>query len=129
MIINEEGEPTNSVSSGSTDHHEPTDGKRCKKDDPDVLTRKGKKKKMSKYQEYKESLDYNATGWYEMSYDNLTLLKKNIINLNIPPTEYRTNNGIASFKNEGDMYNVQDLMDADGEDVYDEFEDEFEEIN
>ena len=116
--LNEEREPTNSVASGSTDHHSATDGK-CK-DDPKILTRKGKKKKMSKYQEYKESLDYNSTGWFEMSYDNLTLLKKNIINLDISADDYRIDDGIVSFKYEGDMYNVQDSLEADGEDVYED---------
>ena len=110
--IKEEGEPTNSISGGSMDSHEPTDGG----NDSEVLTRKGckkKKRKKSKYQEYKESMevDCNSMGWFEMDFTDFQELHENLIDLNISKNDYKLENRVVSFKHEEDMYNVQELMD------------------
>lgn len=107
----EEGEPTNSISAGSMDSHEATDGA-----SDDLLTRKGKKKKkkkLSKYQEYKESMDVdcNSHGWFEMSIYEEEIIEESIEILNISSNDYKITDYKISFKHEEDMYNLQDLLD------------------
>jgi len=85
MKLFEDGEPTNSVSAGSLDSHEATDGT-CKK----KKTKIARRKKMKKFKEYQESLkeDHVADGWIEYQYEDSTSMKKAVVNLNIPPTDY-----------------------------------------
>jgi len=111
-LINEDGEPTNSISAGSLDSHEPTDGGNCPKDNK-CKTKIARRKKMSKYQEYKESLieDHSELGWYELDFENLDVVVKNIKNLDLPPTDYviYPDKKYVEFKNYEDMEAVEKL--------------------
>lgn len=110
MYINEEGEPTNSVSAGSMDSHEATDGK-CKK----KKTKIARRKKMTKYKEYQESLqeDHVNDGWVVYNYDEATAIKNAIVNLNIPPTDYVMYplENYVEFKKDSDLEAVLKLID------------------
>jgi len=107
--IFEEGEPTNSVSAGSMDSHDPTDGK-CKKE----KTKIARRKKMSKYQEYKQAMKEDHSeelDWFKYEYEDLTTLNKNVVNLNISPTDYiiYPEQGYAEFRYYSDIESIEKL--------------------
>jgi len=108
-MIKEDGEPTNSISAGSMDSHDASDGKRKKE-----KTKIARRKKMTKYQEYKESLSEDHSeemDWFEYEYDDLTILNKNVVNLNIPPTDYiiYPEQGYAEFRYYSDIEAIEKL--------------------
>lgn len=106
-MLNEEGEPTNSVSAGSMDHHDASDGKR-KKEKTKIVTRKKKTFKEYVEDEYDTA---ESDGWYDLEFDDEILLRSHIINLEIPAEDYEIyNDGIAQFKYEKDIEAVEDLL-------------------
>lgn len=140
--INEDGEPTNSNSAGSMDSHSATDGKICQKD-TEVLTRKGKKKKMSKYKQYKEETmkpQGNNLGrvtpesGFEFSaeYETKDVAKMNLINLDISPEDYVIvpENKTVEFRFHADMINFnggydgsEDIVLPKDDEIYDKYYD------
>jgi len=106
----EDGEPTNSVSAGSMDSHEATDGKRKKE-----KTKIARRKKMKKYKEYQESLkeDHVDDGWVQYQYEDSTSMKKAVVNLNISPEDYVMYpvEKYIEFKKESDLEAVLKIID------------------
>lgn len=123
MIINEEGEPTNSVNAGSMDSHDASDGKKCK-NDTKIMSRKGKKKKFKEYLEYLEDADEyyepdtsNETiydledEWYDLEFEDELILITHITNLEISADDYEIfDDGVAQFRNEKDIDAIERLM-------------------